>query len=199
MKSIRIINDKPSDKQIDQIAERLKDGEIWILPTDSIYGIMCDALNQKAIRKVCALKNINPEKNHLSVICHNISMASEYARFNDRVFEMLRDSTPGPLTFLCKAQSSLPKEFKARKVVGIRIPDCFTTRSIAGKLGHPLLTTSIEFEDEDYARNPELIMEAYDGKVDGIVLGEEGGTLQTTIVDCVDNTPTVIREGKGDI
>lgn len=62
MKSIKIWNDSPSDKQAQQIADRLLDGEIWILPTDSIYGIMCDALNQKAIRRVCGIKNINPEK-----------------------------------------------------------------------------------------------------------------------------------------
>lgn len=194
MKSVKIWNDNPSDKQIDQIADRLKDGEIWILPTDSIYGIMCDALNQKAIRRVCALKDINPEKNNLSVICDSISMASEYARFDNRTFELLRDSTPGPYTFLCKAQSSLPKEFKARKVVGIRIPDCRTTRAIAERLGNPLLTTSIEYEDEDYARNPELIMEAYQDLADGIVIGEDGGIKPTAIIDCTENAPIILRE-----
>lgn len=195
MKSVKIWNDDPSDKQTLQIAERLKDGEIWILPTDGIYGIMCDALNQKAIRKVCALKDINPDKNDLSVICADISMASDYARFGNRTFELLRDNTPGPFTFLCKTQSSLPKEFKSRKTVGIRIPDCHTSREIAKSLGNPLLTTSIEFDDDDYARNPELIMEAYEDKVDGIVLGHEGGTLPTAIIDCTDDTPNLLREG----
>lgn len=195
MKSIKIWNDSPSEKQLEQIADRLKDGEIWILPTGGIYGIMCDALNQKAVRKVCALKNINPEKNNLSIICTDISMASEYARFGNRTFSLLHDNTPGPFTFLCKAQSVLPKEFKARKIVGVRIPECNTVRDIAAALGNPLLTTSIEFVDEDYAVNPELIMEAYDGKVDGIVLGEPGTTVPTAIIDCTDDSPTILREG----
>ncbi len=195
MKSIKIWNDAPSDKQAEQIAERLKAGEIWIIPTDSIYGIMCDALNQKAVRAVCDLKGINPEKNNLSIICDEISMASEYARIGDKTFSMMRDNTPGPVTFICKAQSNLPKEFKKRKTVGIRIPNNLTVRMIAEKLGNPLLTTSIEFEDEDYARNPELMLKAYDGKVDGVVMGEDGGTVPTTIIDCTEDSPSVIREG----
>ncbi len=195
MKSIKIWNDAPSDKQAEQIAERLKAGEIWIIPTDSIYGIMCDALNQKAVRAVCDLKGINPDKNNLSIICDEISMASEYARIGDKTFTMMRDNTPGPVTFICKAQSNLPKEFKKRKTVGIRIPANLTARMIAEKLGNPLLTTSIEYEDDDYARNPELISEAYDGKVDGIVMGEDGGTVPTTIIDCTEDSPSIIREG----
>ncbi len=199
MKSVKVWNDEPSEKQAEQIADRLKDGEIWIIPTDSVYGIMCDALNQKAVREVCELKGINPEKNNLSVICNDISMAAEYARIGDRTFALMRNNTPGPITFICKAQSNLPKEFKKRKTVGIRIPDNLTARMISEKLGNPLLTTSIEFEDEDYARNPELIMETYDGKVHGVVLGEEGGTELTTVIDCTEDAMNVIREGIGDV
>lgn len=198
MKSIKIWNDNPSEKQVEQIAERLKDGEIWILPTDSIYGIMCDALNQKAVRKICQLKNINPEKNNLSVICSDISMASEYARFGNHTFTLLKENTPGPYTFLCKTQSVLPKEFKARKIVGVRIPDCNAVREISKALGNPIMTTTIEFDSEDYAINPELVMEAYEGKVDGIVMAEDGKTEPTAIIDCTDDSPTIIREGVSD-
>lgn len=195
MKSIKIWNDTPSEKQAEQIAEHLKAGEIWIIPTDSLYGIMCDALNQKAVKKVCDLKGINPEKNNLSIICNDISMVAEYARIGDRTFQLMRDYTPGPVTFICKAQSVLPKEFKKRKTVGVRIPDCKTATMIAEKLGNPLLTTSIEFEGNDYAINPELISEVYDGKVDGIALGEEGGLEPTTIIDCTEDSPNIVREG----
>ena len=195
MKSIKIWNDEPSEKQAVQIAEHLKAGEIWIIPTDSLYGIMCDALNQKAVREVCELKNINPDKNNLSIICDGISMAAEYAKIGNKTFQMMKDETPGPVTFLCRTQSNLPKEFKKRKTVGIRIPDSKTARMVCEKLGNPILTTSIEYDEEDYARNPELIMEAYEGKADGIALGEEGGTTPSTIVDCTEDSPTLLREG----
>lgn len=196
MKSVKIWNDSPSDRQAAQIAERLKAGEVWILPTDSLYGIMCDALNPKAVKAVCSLKGINPEKNNLSIVCDSISTAAEYARIEDRAYEMMKQYTPGPVTFICKAHSSLPKDFKKRKAVGIRIPANRTARMIAEKLGNPLLTASIEYADEDYARNPELIMEAYEGKAEGIALGEEGGTIPTTIVDFTGNAPEIVREGE---
>ncbi|MDE6340723.1 MAG: threonylcarbamoyl-AMP synthase [Muribaculaceae bacterium] len=199
MKSVKIWNDTPSDQQASQIAARLKAGEIWILPADSIYGIMCDALNPKAVKRVCELKGINPERQHLSVVCSSISMAAEYARIEDHTYQLMKDYTPGAVTFLCRANSSLPKEFKKRKTVGIRIPASETARMIAEKLGNPLLTTSIEFEDDDYARNPELIMESYEGRADGIAMAEDGGTVPTTIIDCTESEPQIVREGEVEI
>lgn len=198
MKTIKIWNEEASDRQLDQICKELEMGEIMILPTDTLYGIACDALNPKAIERICKLKGINPDKTHLSIICSDISMAAEYARFDNYAFKLLRDYTPGPYTFLFKSAPTLPKAFKGRKTVGIRIPDNKLCRDIVERLGHPLMTTSIEFTDEDYAVNPGLISEAYEGKADLILEGEEGGIVPSTIIDCTGNEPVLIREGLGD-
>lgn len=197
MKTIKIWNDTPSSKQLDEICGALENGEIIVLPTDTLYGIACDALNPKAIERICRLKGINPEKTNLSIICSDISMAAEYARFDNYAFRLLKDYTPGPFTFLFKSASSLPRAFKGRKIVGVRIPDNNLCREIASRLGHPLLTTSIEFEDDDYARNPELIAESHEGKADLMIEGDEGDTVPSTIVDCTGNEPIIVREGKG--
>lgn len=198
MKIIKIWNDEPSARQLDEICAFLEAGEIMIMPTDTIYAIACDALNPKAIERICRLKGINPEKTNLSIICSDISMAAEYARFDNKDFRMLRDYTPGPFTFLFKSAPTLPKAFKGRKVVGIRIPDLGLCREIVKRLGHPLLTTSIEYEDTDYAINPGLIAETYDNSVDLLIEGEEGGTEPSTIIDCTGPEPLVVREGKGE-
>lgn len=197
MKTIKIWNDNPSDKQLEEICDYYKQGNLVLLPTDTLYAVTCDALNAKAIDKICRLKNINPEKTNLSIICSDISMTSEYARFDNEYFRLLKENTPGPFTFIFKASSSLPRVFKGRKTVGIRIPDNKLCREIVKSLGVPLLSTSIEYEDEDYAINPELIAENYDGKVDLFVEGEEGSTEPSTIVDCTESTPEIIRQGKG--
>ena len=199
MKNIKIWNDDPSEKQLNEICQVLKEGELIILPTDTLYAIACDALNPKAIERLCALKGINPNKTNLSIICSDISMASEYTRFDNYAFKLLRDNTPGPFTFLFKAASSLPRVFKGRKTVGVRIPENKLCRKLAKNLGNPLLSTSIKYEDDDYAKNPELIKEAYEGKVDLIVEGEEGGTIPSTIVDCTGAEPEIIRMGKGEL
>lgn len=197
MKNIKIWNDSPSDKQLDEITEVLDQGGIMVYPTDTLYAIGCDALNPRAVEKICRLKNINPEKSNLSIVCSDISMAADYSKIDNRAFRILKENTPGPFTFLFRALSSLPRAFKGRKMVGIRIPDSNLSRAIAERLGRPLLTTSIEFDDNDYAVNPDLIAEKYEPDTDLFVEGEEGDTEPSTIVDMTGDTPDIIRQGKG--
>lgn len=199
MKTIKIWNDSPSDRQLAEICRDLEMGASMIMPTDTIYGICCDALSIKAIDKICRLKGINPDKTNLSIICPEISMAAEYCRIGDKAFKILKENTPGPFTFLFRTSGSLPKAFKGRKTVGLRIPDNTLCRMISERLGHPLLTTSIEFTDDDYARDPGLISEAYNDRVDIFIEGEEGGSIPSTIVDFTENAPVIIREGKGEL
>lgn len=199
MDKIKIWNDNPSDRQINDIAEELRAGEIAIIPTDSVYAIVCDALNTKAINELCRLKGIDPDKNHLSVICSDISMAAEYAHIDNSGFNLLKEFTPGPFTFLFRASRNLPKAFKGRKTVGIRIPDSLTARRIAEYLGNPIMSTSIEFDDDDEAREPDLIAERYAPKgISILVDGGDGDNRLTTIVDCrEDGEHEIIRQGKG--
>ena len=194
MNTIRIWNDNPSDKQLDEIAAILEDGQTAIIPTDTMYALTCDAMNMRAIERICRLKGINPEKTNLSILCSDISMASEYARIDNKGFSILKNETPGPVTLLFRTVSSLPRAFKNRKTVGIRIPDSHTARSIVERLGRPLLTTTIQYEDEDYATNPELIAETYDNQIDLMVDAGKGGMVQSTIIDCTGNDPVVVRE-----
>lgn len=194
MNTVKIWNDNPSDKQLDEIAAILEDGQTAIIPTDTMYALTCDAMNMRAIERICRLKGINPEKTNLSILCSDISMASEYARIDNKGFSILKNETPGPVTLLFRTVSSLPRAFKNRKTVGIRIPDSHTARSIVERLGRPLLTTTIQYEDEDYATNPELIAETYDHQIDLMVDAGKGGMVQSTIIDCTGNDPVVVRE-----
>lgn len=197
MEKIKIWNDNPSEKQIEEICRYIEDSGLVIIPTDTIYAITCNALDTKAIERLCRLKNINPEKTNLSIICDGIAMASEYARIDNTAFRILKDNVPGPFTFLFKTGSSLPRAFKGRKIVGIRIPANELCLSVVRHLGFPLLTTSIDFQDKDYGHNPELIEEYYSGKVDLMVAGEDGGLVPSTIVDLTSGEPVIEREGKG--
>ncbi len=199
MEKIKIWNDNPSDRQCQEIATALKNGELIIIPTDSVYAIACDALNPKAINSLCRLKGIDPDKSHLSIICADISMASDYAHIDNSGFTLLKENTPGPFTFLFRASRNLPKAFKGRKTVGIRIPDCLTDRKIAEHLGNPILSTSIEFDNDDEAREPDLIADRYANQgVEMIVDGGDGDNRLTTIVDCRESgDPEIIRDGKG--
>ncbi len=193
MKTIKIWNGNISDRQLNEIAARLDAGELVILPTDTAYAVTCDALNIKSIDRICRMKGINPDKTNLSILCSDISMAAEYCRISNSHFRMLKENTPGPFTFIFRSASSLPKAFKGRKTVGIRIPDNRLTLAVVERFGRPLLTTTIEYADEDYAVNPELISESYEGRADMMVEGGNGSTDVSTIVDCTENTPEIGR------
>ena len=195
METIQIYNDNIADNQIERVVEILKEGGIVVIPTDTVYAVACDALNPKAIEKVCRIKGINPEKTNLSILCNDIAMVADYAKFDNYAFKLMKDNTPGPFTFLFRAASSLPRAFKGRKIVGIRIPDYLPVRKIVEALGNPLLSTSILYQDEDYGTNPDLIEEEYNDKADFMIKGEEGKLQPSAIVDCTEGSPEILREG----
>ncbi len=186
-----------SGKQLDEICSLLEQGEVIIVPTDTLYAVAGSALNPKAVEKVCRIKGIKPDKNTLSILCHDIAMASEYARYDNWAFRLLKDNTPGPFTFIFKSAPSLPKAFKERKTVGVRIPDNQVCRQIIDRLGTPLIGTSIKVDSEDYMINPELIAETYEGRAQLLVEDGDGGTDPGTVVDCTGREPEIVREGKG--
>lgn len=188
-----------SDRQLDEICAALKSGEVIIVPTDTLYAVVGHALDSKAVDKVCAIKGIKPDKNTLSILCSDIAMAAEYSRFDNNSFRLLKDNTPGPFTFIFKSAPTLPKAFKQRKTVGIRIPDNSVCRQIIERLGAPLMGTSIKIEADDWLINPELIAERYDHLSPILVEDGDGGTEPGTIVDCTGSTPEIIREGKGEL
>lgn len=199
MKILKVYGDNISENYLDEIVEVFDNGGIIIYPTDTLYALGCDALSNKAINNLCKLKGINPDKTYLSIICDSISTAAEYAKFDNNQFRLLKENTPGAFTFIFKAASVLPKAFKGRKTVGVRIPDNAIARSIVQHLGRPIISTTIKYDDEDYATNPELIAEAYENSVDVVVDGGIGDVIPSTILDCTGDVPEVIREGKGKI
>lgn len=197
---LKLYDRNNSRRDLDHIAEVLRSGGVIIYPTDTTYAIGCHALKERAIERVCELKSIDVKHHLLSVVAHDISSVSEYVRIDNDTFRLMRDQLPGPFTFILPAGNRLPKIFKHRKEVGIRIPDNNIAREICEVLGAPLLSTSLkttENEDIEYMTLPELIDEKYGDRVDLIIDGGEGGTEQSTIVSCINGEPEIVRQGKG--
>jgi tRNA threonylcarbamoyl adenosine modification protein (Sua5/YciO/YrdC/YwlC family) len=199
MKVLKVFENNPNPKFLDMAVEALRDGDIVIYPTDTLYAIGCDALNNSAINKICKLKGINPDKTNLSIICDGISMAAEYARFDNRQFKVLKTNLPGPFTFILPSSSSLPKVFKGRKTVGIRVPENNVAVELVRRLGNPILSTTISYTDDDYAVNPELIAETYADSAAYLLDGGDGGLIPSTVVDMTSGELEIVREGKGDL
>lgn len=195
----KIYAENPNEREMGKAIRLLQEGELIVYPTDTLYAIGCDALNVRAVEKLCALKGLNPLKADLSIVCYDLSNISEYAQVSNGVFKVLKKNLPGPFTFILPTSSRLPKLYKNKKEVGIRVPDNNIARGLVAGLGNPILSMSVR-DDEDqteYTTDPELIHEKYNKKVALVIDAGFGGDVPSTVVNCVDDELEVIREGKG--
>ena len=189
-------NNNPAD--IQQVVDILNDGGIIVMPTDTKYALACNALKERAVEQVCRMKNIDPKKNRLSVICYDMSTISEYAKVDNNSFKLMKRNLPGPFTFILNATSRLPRIFRNRKEVGFRMPDNGIVREICSKLDAPLMVSSVPFDEEhevDYLVNPELMDERLGNQVDLVIDGGFGDTVGSAVIDCTAGEQEVIREG----
>jgi tRNA threonylcarbamoyl adenosine modification protein (Sua5/YciO/YrdC/YwlC family) len=195
--------DNPNPRHIATVIECLKDGGVVIYPTDTIYGIGCDIHQPKAVERVCKIKGIDVEKSNLSFICEDLSHISDFTQsIENNIYKLMRNALPGPYTFILNANNNVPKLFRSKKkTVGIRIPDNSICLEIVRQLGNPLMNTSVHDDDEvvEYTTDPELIYERYLNKVDIVINGGLGGNIPSTIIDCTNGSPEILRQGAGNI
>ncbi|WP_281980269.1 L-threonylcarbamoyladenylate synthase [Tenacibaculum mesophilum] len=199
---IKLYNDNPNPKEIEKIVKVLQNGGLVIYPTDTVYGLGCDITNTKALEKVARIKKVKPEKANFSFVCNDLSHLSDYVKQIDTAtYKILKRALPGPYTFVLPGSNSLPKAYKKRKTVGIRVPDNNIARAIVETLGNPIVSTSIHDEDEvlEYTTDPELIFEKWQNIVDVVVDGGYGDNHASTVIDLTTDEPEVIREGKGSL
>jgi tRNA threonylcarbamoyl adenosine modification protein (Sua5/YciO/YrdC/YwlC family) len=187
---------------INQAVQCLKSGGIVIFPTDSVYAIGCDLRNKKGLQKLADFKGVKLNKANFSIICSDLSHLSDYTKQLDRpIFKLLKQCLPGPFTFILEASQSVPKLFDSnKKEIGIRIPNNAITLALVEALGNPITVTSLH-DDEDeimeYFSDPSAIYERLEDKVDFIIDGGYGNLKGSTIIDCTDGSPVVVREGLG--
>ncbi|MDI9312573.1 MAG: L-threonylcarbamoyladenylate synthase [Limnohabitans sp.] len=199
---IKIYPENPNEKEINKVVKALKDGALIIYPTDTVYGLGCDITNTKALERIAKIKGVKLEKANFSFVCSDLSHISDYIKQIDTsTFKILKRALPGPYTFILPGNNNLPKEFKKKTTVGIRVPDNEIALEIVRKLGNPIVSTSIHDEDEviEYTTDPELIFEKWQNIVDVVIDGGYGDNHASTIIDLSGDEPEVIREGKGSL
>lgn len=199
---IKIYEDKPSEAAIKKVVSVLKDGGLVIYPTDTVYGLGCDITNSRALEKLAKIKGIKLEKANFSFVCSSLSNLSDYVKQIDTsTFKILKRALPGPYTFILPGNNDLPREFRKKKTVGIRVPANNIALQIVEMLGNPIVSTSIRDEDEviEYSTDPELIFEKWQNKVDLVIDGGYGDNVASTIIDLTGYEPEVVREGKGSL
>lgn len=162
-----------------EIISKVKQGKIFIYPTDTIYGIGCDATNKAAVDKIKQIKARDKDK-PLSIIAPNLDWIKE----NLIVDTNLKKYLPGHYTLILKKKDSkFLEHVSSTDSLGIRIPDCETCKQIQ-KAGVPFITTSVNLAGEPFATQISEIPEQIRNQVDQVIdMGKLSGTPSTLIIN----------------
>jgi tRNA threonylcarbamoyl adenosine modification protein (Sua5/YciO/YrdC/YwlC family) len=194
--------DPPNERHLEKACQVLGNDGVIIYPTGINWAFACDAASKKAIEKIDRLKP-GSEKHAYSLICCDISMASNVSNIDHAMYRILKRLWPGHYTVLLKRNRSLPKQIQdKRQIVGVRIPDSPLAIAVVQKFGKPLVTSSLPLRRDEslYHQGYEVAEDFSSRGVDLLLdLGEHLSGLESTIVDYSEGTPIVVREGAGDI
>jgi tRNA threonylcarbamoyl adenosine modification protein (Sua5/YciO/YrdC/YwlC family) len=191
-----IHTDHPEPRKVRRAIEALESGGIIAYPTDTVYGLGCDLTNKHAIERLYQVKRM--DKSHpLAFVCPDLSDIARYATVDNQVYRVLRRFLPGPYTFILPATRDVPKLVQMkRKTVGIRVPACELTRTLARELGRPIISTTAARPGEDPLIDPHEIDATFHGLA-MVLDGGAGGLVPTTVIDLTQIPPVIVREGAG--
>jgi len=192
--------ENPQHRLIVQAVDIIRKGGLVVYPTDSAYALGCHIGDKDALERVRSLRKL--DKNHnFTLMCRDLSELATYARVSNQAFRMLKNHTPGAYTFILEATAEVPRRLlhPKRKTIGLRVPDNPIALALLEELGEPLMTSSLLLPGEDYPMtDPYDIRDSLEHHVELIIDGGYCGLEPTTVVDLTDETPTLLRQGKGD-
>ncbi|MBV9074168.1 MAG: threonylcarbamoyl-AMP synthase [Acidobacteria bacterium] len=196
---LKIDSSQPEAKLVSYAANRIRQGLVLGMPTDTFYGLAADPVNLRAVERIYEIKSRSRHK-PLSLLVESVDQAAELSRNLPSVFhELAQKYWPGPLTMIVKASSRLPLKVTANTGnVAIRVPAAAIPVAIIREMGFPITATSANLVGAPECTTAECVREQMGERVPIIVNG--GPTqrdLPTTIVDLSGEPPEwqIIREG----
>ncbi len=188
----------PQPRLVEKVVERLRQGDVAAIPTDSGYALVSALDNKEGLDRIRTLRQVG-DKHHFTMLCRNFAQLGQFVIVDNPDFRLVKSLTPGPFTFILKGTKEVPRRtMHAKKhTVGVRIPDHKITQALVAEMGEPLLASSLilpgheEPMTEGWEVNDEL-----GGVVDIVVEGPCGEDGPTTVVNLVKRK--ISREGAGD-
>lgn len=196
----RLHPDNPQPRLLKQAAERLKAGELMVMPTDASYVLVCHIGDKAALERLRRLRELD-ETHHLTLLCRDLSEIGTYAKVDNPVFRLLKAHTPGAYTFILPGTREVPKRLlhPKKQSIGIRVPSHPVALGLLELMGEPLLSATLIMPGEREPLNdPEDIVERLAKRVDVVLDAGFGGLEPTTVVEFGDDGPQVLRVGLGD-
>ena len=178
-------------------AKAIKDGGIVIFPTETVYGIGVNGLDEKAVKKLYDIKQ-RPLDKPISLLVSNMDMVNQIAQdITDLEYKLMEEFFPGPFTIILKKRDVVPNIVTANQdTVGIRMPDGEIARKIVEYANVPIATPSANISGEPSGTNLDSIIKEFEGKVDCFIDGGESKIgIASTIVKVINGVPYILRQG----
>jgi tRNA threonylcarbamoyl adenosine modification protein (Sua5/YciO/YrdC/YwlC family) len=196
---LKINPNNPQPRQVDTVAQLLRQGGVIAYPTDTCYGLGCDIMNKKAIERVYQIKQLD-KRQPFSFICSDLTNISQYAKVTNYAYKTMKRLLPGPYTFILDGSKLVPKiMLTKRRTAGIRVPNHPICLQIIQKLGNPIISTSITRPDHTMINEPFLIEEFLGRRIDAVIDGGPVPGQPSSVISLIDDEPEVLRVGLGDV
>jgi len=190
----------PQKRLIQRAVDIVAQGGVIAYPTDSCYALGCHIGDKQAMQRIRKIRKVD-DKHHLTLVCKDLSELSTYAVVDNSSYRLMKNCTPGPYTFLLKATHEVPRRLQTpkRKTIGLRVPDHPIALQLCEELGKPLMSSTLILPDRDEPlSDPQEMRELLEHDVDLVIDGGYCGIEATTVIDFIDSSPTILRQGKGD-
>ncbi|MBA2409429.1 MAG: threonylcarbamoyl-AMP synthase [Gammaproteobacteria bacterium] len=193
--------DNPQARLVQKSVDILNGGGLIVYPTDSCYALGCLIGNKAAMERMRRIRDVD-DKHHFTLVCRDLSEIATYAKVDNTAYRLLKARTPGPYTFLLKATHEVPRRLQTprRNTIGIRVPDHAVTQALLALLDQPLMSSTLLMPGSELPMTePDEMREQLEHQVDLIIDGGFCGIEPTTVIDLIDGTPTIIRQGRGEV
>lgn len=180
-----------------QPANVIKSGGIVVFPTETVYGIGANGLNENAVKKLYEVKQ-RPFNKPISLLVNSIDMIKEIAKDITKLeYDLMKNFFPGPLTIILKKKDIVPNIVTANSnTVGVRMPANEVALKLIEHAGVPIATPSANISGKPSVTNLKEVMEEFDEKVDYYIDGGPSKIgIASTIVQVIDEVPHILRQG----
>ncbi|MBT4501887.1 MAG: threonylcarbamoyl-AMP synthase [Gemmatimonadetes bacterium] len=186
-------------RRIKKAADLLRDGGVIVYPTDTIYGLGCDITNKEAIERIRRIKGRSSKK-PMSFVCADLSNVSDYAHVSNHAYRILKRSLPGPYTFVLPATRETPRILQTKqKTVGLRVPNHPVPLALVAELGHPIISTSANYTDQEVLTDPYELEQTLGKQVDLILECGQLPVMPSSVISLIGDKVEILREGQGDL
>jgi tRNA threonylcarbamoyl adenosine modification protein (Sua5/YciO/YrdC/YwlC family) len=189
----------PQKRLVRKAADMVRAGGLIAYPTDSCYALGCDRAASGALERLRRIRGFD-ERHRLTLMCRDLAEMARYAVIDDAQFRLLKGVTPGSYTFILRARREVPRRVARKKTIGVRIPGHPVAHALLAELGEPMLSATLLLPGASAPfADAQEIRARLEHQLDLVIDGGACGVEPSTVIDLTEDTPRVVREGRGSL